>query len=322
MNSYEKQIHQYYVNKQYSTYLKNVKKSINNISNSYLYYYVYNKVLNLDSLRIYNLFIDNGLFDISNSYNTNTLYKILLTNISMQNKIKFISHSSMKQLKYVIYENPDSTVIKYIQKYGRPKINFTYNYNCDNMNAIYFQFENHRNFFGLERIYTLLKKQIDFMASLDKKTKNIIKNHQNSWDTSNRDILNKTLDNIFESVPGLENEIMVFRGVGNMKNFATGSYISTTINSVIGLNYTQDECCLCVIYLPIGAKIIPFFFENDFLEEAEILLHKNSKFRSINNNGQKEYKYNKEVILNTEDGLKEQSRILNYSVNTKIFRLL
>ena len=89
------------------------------------------------------------------------------------------------------------------------------------------------------------------------------------------------LDALFKSVPAIEDEIIVYRGVTRKHDFGilTG-FVSTTYNYDTAISFADDktQCCIFIITIPIGTKVLPVEDISMNPTEGEILLPRSGNF--------------------------------------------
>lgn len=98
----------------------------------------------------------------------------------------------------------------------------------------------------------------------------------------NRIIIND-LDEIFRNIPPLEDDILVYRGVTVKHKFGVLSgFISTSydISKAVTFADKQKQCCIFIIRVPAGAKVIPLEDVSITSNEGEILLPRSGYFKA------------------------------------------
>lgn len=90
----------------------------------------------------------------------------------------------------------------------------------------------------------------------------------------------KDLDWIFENIPPLETEIILYRGYTYPKfNFRGYTSTSLDITTATGFAFGGDKkCCLFVITAKPGTRVIPLDRVSEFSAEKEVLLGRDTKF--------------------------------------------
>ena len=138
-----------------------------------------------------------------------------------------------------------------------------------------------------------MDKQVKFIESLSKNMQNSIKKYTKDEyyesindKIDNKEYLNQEEQDIvnalklaFENVPPLEDSITVYRGI--TKDFIPRkSFISTSIDKDVAINFANDRtlCCLLIIHIPPGEKILPLYTISANKHEKEVLLNTNLKF--------------------------------------------
>lgn len=139
-----------------------------------------------------------------------------------------------------------------------------------------------------------MKKQVDYVDNLDKRTKNVL-----SWYTTdngyklmnhilrigkeeflNDDFKSKLniIDKAFLYAPKLTKPVTVYRGL-DLKSpdsieFSTNSFISTTsdIESTYSFTSSANNCCILKINVTSGSKVLPLKSLSTVRHEDEILL--------------------------------------------------
>jgi len=98
----------------------------------------------------------------------------------------------------------------------------------------------------------------------------------------------KLLDEVFVTLPVLNQSITVYRGIkdGNgdeefILDKMSKTYVSTSVDIGQARSFTGVKCCFFYITIPAGFKIIPMSKYSVYHEE-EILLPRNTKFQVVN----------------------------------------
>jgi hypothetical protein len=88
-----------------------------------------------------------------------------------------------------------------------------------------------------------------------------------------------SIDALFSLVDPLTEPITLYRGV-RFEGFTKEDYgfISTSYDIYQALRYTNPECCLMVINVPVGTRCIFVEKISQYEEEREVLLPRNGKF--------------------------------------------
>jgi hypothetical protein len=86
------------------------------------------------------------------------------------------------------------------------------------------------------------------------------------------------IDEIFENSPSLSETITLYRGM-NRDSLSTQTYQSTSIDKDVALSFIGDaDCCLYIISVSPGCKILPLFNISKHPGEKEILLDRDCIF--------------------------------------------
>ena len=106
------------------------------------------------------------------------------------------------------------------------------------------------------------------------------------------------IDSLFEMVPPIEKDIVVYRGVTKRHSFGIlNGYISTSYDYDTAMDFTDrytdnDHCCIFVITIPSGSKVLPIEDVSANRSEGEILLPRSGFFEvkdSYNKYGMETY---------------------------------
>jgi hypothetical protein len=95
-----------------------------------------------------------------------------------------------------------------------------------------------------------------------------------------KDILDD-LDAIFRDIPPTDEEIIVYRGVTTKHSFGVlAGFISTSYDYGTALSFADDkkQCCVFIIKVPPGAKVLPVEDLSVNPTEGEILLPRSGHF--------------------------------------------
>jgi hypothetical protein len=188
-------------------------------------------------------------------------------------------------------------------------------------------------------IKSKLKEQYDYIDDLSQKRKKSIEDYTGDYyDSINSRLLYnlpmlhkeeaivKDLDYIFANVPPITSSIILYRGVTKKHPFGVlPGFISTSyeISEALGFTNTNEQCCVFIISIPIGAKVLPI--ENISLHklESEILLPRSSNFVVTGDEirDDMEYFHLKLIIGDLEEVPKEKSPEKKLD-NKAIIRLL
>lgn len=159
----------------------------------------------------------------------------------------------------------------------------------------------------------LFKKQLQFVAALDKASMAALKSYTGSGYSSINNCLRKHINNggcsanvknniniidkVFESIPALDKDVVVWRsyGVFNIKDkdvYVEPAYSSVTAKKgtiggtvkkgTIGGNYIE-------IHVPKGTKVIPLISCSNFISEVEVLLPRNTEYTRVKHLVKKSY---------------------------------
>jgi hypothetical protein len=89
----------------------------------------------------------------------------------------------------------------------------------------------------------------------------------------------ENIDEAFKNVPQLSKPIRVYRGqdtdtfIG--KELIFDSYMSTTHDLNTAFIYIDNECCIYVLDIQPGVKVLPIKYISRFLDEEELLIERN-----------------------------------------------
>ena len=90
------------------------------------------------------------------------------------------------------------------------------------------------------------------------------------------------LDTIFRDVPPVEEEFVVYRGVTTKHSLGVlAGFISTSYDYETALSFADDkkQCCVFIITIPVGAKVLPVEELSVNPTEGEILLPRSGYFK-------------------------------------------
>lgn len=134
----------------------------------------------------------------------------------------------------------------------------------------------------------MLKDQIKYIDSLSTHMKNTIKKYTRDeyYESINDKMAERKMltqeekdivDSIklaFDSVPPLSESITVYRGITRDFIENRASFISTSLDKNVALNFANDrlKCCLLIINVPVGIPVLPLFEISANPQEKEILL--------------------------------------------------
>ncbi len=121
------------------------------------------------------------------------------------------------------------------------------------------------------------------------KLRDLIANHMTTearWRAVLDDYI-RDLDAIFDQMPPLPADLVVYRGVHG-KKYAAGKsirdagYVSTSVRRDIAQGFAskKKKCCLQQIKVPAGTRVVPLIFVSRYYAEQEILLPRNTSFKA------------------------------------------
>jgi hypothetical protein len=90
------------------------------------------------------------------------------------------------------------------------------------------------------------------------------------------------IDSIFEMVKPTTREITVYRGVNSENDLLSHSFISTSYDPMVSYGYVNGICCLMVITIPVGSKVLFLESVSKHRGENEILLSRKAKLKLTN----------------------------------------
>lgn len=135
----------------------------------------------------------------------------------------------------------------------------------------------------------------------------------------------------FAGVPRLEEQIIVYKGLDSSRVYSDKAFISTTTNYKKALEFTENECCILVIVVARGSKILPLKNISRYSDELEILLDRNNTLtvtdQEIKTTNQTQMKllyctYNIGIPLTKKQDVKKISKDLDNSEKvTKITQI-
>lgn len=128
-----------------------------------------------------------------------------------------------------------------------------------------------------------LFEQIDFVRNLDEMSLNVLREYTDVYDVDNRSKQkDKFILNLFEQVPPLKKSLKVYRGVKSFPYQQNRQFVSTSLYKDAAFNFLDDfSCCLLVITLQVGTKILPLREISHHEIENEILLNGNGIFEIV-----------------------------------------
>jgi hypothetical protein len=108
----------------------------------------------------------------------------------------------------------------------------------------------------------------------------LLQSGKNITDPETLDVLN-SLDYAFDKIPPLETSLTVYRGI-NIKSpedmqINNLSFISTTYNKKSTHNFT-GKCCIIILTIPVGSKVLFLESISSLPEEREVLLDRGGSF--------------------------------------------
>jgi hypothetical protein len=86
------------------------------------------------------------------------------------------------------------------------------------------------------------------------------------------------LDEIFRKITPITKPIIVYKGVSNDKYESDKSFISTSRNMKQTYEFTSGNCCVVVITVSPGSKVLYLEKISNFEDEQEVLLNRGGKF--------------------------------------------
>ena len=102
----------------------------------------------------------------------------------------------------------------------------------------------------------------------------------------------KNIDTAFRLTTPLEYPLVVYRGVRKREYITTKSYMSTSIEETTAITFARDNCCMLVITIPAGSKVLNLTELSVFTGEQEILLPRNSELYIVSENYNQTYEMN------------------------------
>lgn len=175
--------------------------------------------------------------------------------------------------------------------------------------------------------------QIKFLNSLTHTEKELIKRYtgylykevresfmKNEYNKEVSHII-ETLDNIFERIPPVKHSFIVYRGIKDKLTKDIQSYVSTSLDKNVALEFMGEECCFLEITVSAGSKILPLFVNSRYASEQEILLSRFGKFEITYENFGKyflTYLPDDHIIISKKT---PEIKIINFSFETWIRRL-
>lgn len=98
--------------------------------------------------------------------------------------------------------------------------------------------------------------------------------------------IDKDLNYTFENVSPIENDLIVYRGIKDIKSLNTKGYFSCSLDRKVAESFMEDRGYLLIIKILRGSRILPLFVLAETISEFEVLLNKTGKF--ITGNGYNE----------------------------------
>ena len=89
----------------------------------------------------------------------------------------------------------------------------------------------------------------------------------------------KNFNNIqlaFKGVPKLNKSITVYKGKNTDRVYSDKSFISTSTTINDAMKFTGKNCCILIINVSIGSKILPISMLSKYKDENEVLLDRNA----------------------------------------------
>lgn len=138
----------------------------------------------------------------------------------------------------------------------------------------------------------VFKEQIEFLDGIEEETKDLINLYTDSdhYKQINRklcrnvnlsvkeDKIVSRLKSIFEVITPLKEAITVYRGIKSYSvnlNRLSCQFISTSLDINVPKHFMGDECCLMIITIPAGARVIPLMNISTIPDEYEVLIPEN-----------------------------------------------
>lgn len=169
-------------------------------------------------------------------------------------------------------------------------------------------------------MYTNLKLQFDFIDNLSENIKDSIRNYTlNAYMAINTKLRNNEkllkieqdilddIDYAFKNVPPISSQITLYRAINSShpvyKDDKLEGFNPKKMVSVISATYDiestgefysdKTKCCMLVITVPAGSRILPIENISEFKDEREILLNRNGAYY-ITGRGERIYEFHTE----------------------------
>jgi arsenate reductase-like glutaredoxin family protein len=86
------------------------------------------------------------------------------------------------------------------------------------------------------------------------------------------------IDSIFEQVHPLDEPLTLYRGIDNERYVDDIAFISTTYDMDVATTYSGDECCIIVLNVPVGAKVLFVESISQNKDDKEVMLNRGGSF--------------------------------------------
>lgn len=144
----------------------------------------------------------------------------------------------------------------------------------------------------MEKIHIILKDQYNYLENVNQDIKKSIVDYTMNSDI-NRTLweglpetklekkIKSSLDDELKKIPPITQPIIVYRGI--KRDFISNrGYISTSYVKQVAIRFSELDCCLLTIILPVGSRILPIDILSDIPTEGEIILPRESNFLITN----------------------------------------
>jgi len=101
----------------------------------------------------------------------------------------------------------------------------------------------------------------------------------------------ENLLNAFEDAPKLSYPLVVYRGVEDENFDYSKQFISTSLNKDTAETFSTQECCIYVITILPGVKILPVYLISNRVDEDEILINRGVKLNIVSEEKRNKKKY-------------------------------
>lgn len=149
----------------------------------------------------------------------------------------------------------------------------------------------------------LKKNHRKFISGLDRNLKNSLEHYSRDSTSINHTLRGRReptekikniisdIDSVFLQLDVLQTPLTLFRGIDDEKYLNDIAFVSTSYEEEVAGAYSQDECCIIVINVPVGAKVIFIESISQNKDDKEVLLERGGSFSKTHVNVKSGKKY-------------------------------